>query len=297
MKTLTVILLLLCCHQYLGTLVLVVDLDSDQDLSSNEDKNTFLSLGKGIKIKHPLTFCLRFNLKDTLGTNYIFSSTDDKLVLILSFLNSFGLALINSVVLFFEIPKDNGVLPFHWHHMCVSSSEDSYTIVLDGQQWFHTNHTLGSFEETTLTRLDLGSTNDYWTYSDGTNMRGLLSELTIWSKSLTAIQMVKITRNCGKVDPVPDLLNWSELSSLMIRGSKYTEDIRNICPQGNATSLIYKIIPYLYNQDNAIHVCKILDGELAFPKSLNELQTWNGKFLKIKCRNVNNNLPQLFQYQ
>ena len=281
MKVLTVTLLLLCCHRCLGTLV--VDLDE----LSNNDKKTFLALGQGIEINSSLTFCLRFMIKDVLATNYIFSSTDDELVLLLGFRVSLGVALINRVALNFKIPEDNGVLPFHWHHICVSSSQDSYTIVLDGTKWYRTNHAIEPIEKTNLKRLDLGSTNKYWTYTDGINFKGLLSELNIWSMTLSISQMEKITRNCGKVDP--DLLNWSELPSSTIRGSKYEENIGNICPLRNATSLMYKIMPDLNDQDDAIHICKILNGELAFPNSLNELQSWNSKLTRMICiLNVNN---------
>ena len=62
----------------------------------------------------------------------------------------------------------------------------------------------------------------------------------------------------------------------------FQENIENVCPHRNATSLIYKIMPDLHDQDNAINVCKILKGELVSPNSLNELQTWNGKLLKMK---------------
>ena len=125
MKNLTVIILLLCCYRCQGTLV--VDLNK----SSNEDKNSFLALGQVIDINNPLTFCLRFNIKSALMTNYIFTSPDDKLALIMRFKVSLGLVLINGVALGFEIPKDNAVKPFHWHHICVSSSEDSYTIIFE----------------------------------------------------------------------------------------------------------------------------------------------------------------------
>ena len=271
MQTLTVTLLLLCCHRSLGTLV--VDLNE----SSNENKDTFLDLDKGIEIINPLAFCLRFNIKGILASNYIFSSKDDNLVLTLRFSIGIGIGVINSVGFVFEIPKENDVQPFHWHHICVSSSDHSYTIVFDGQQWYHANHTLPSSEKTTLKKLDLGSPNEHWVHSDGINFRGLLSELNIWSKSLSFIQMLKITINCGKIEPSPDLLDWSKIPSFMIRGSKYNESIENICSQRNTTSLVYKIMPYLHDQDNAIQVCKILNGKLAFPNSLNELQTWNGK--------------------
>ena len=289
MKTLTVTILLLCCHRCLGTFV------SDLYESSYEVKDTFLAFGQGIEITNPLTFCLRFNIRSGMETNYIFSSTDEQLALILRFSVSQGLVLINRVALFFEIPKDNAVLPFRWHHICFTSNEDYYDIVLDGQQWYHANHTKGSFEKKkNVTRLDLGSTIEYWIYSDGINFRGLLSELNIWSKSLSVIQVAKITINCGKVDPIPDLLDWSELPSSMITGSKYNESIENICSQRNTTSRIYKVMPDLHYQDNAIHICKILNGELVSPNSLNELQTWNGKLSRMKCRNVNSNFPPLF---
>ena len=115
-------------------------------------------------------------------------------------------------------------------------------------------------------------------------MKGLLSELNIWSKSLSFIQMVKITRNCGAKDPVPDILNWSVLPKSIIIGSKYIENLENMCPQRNSTAPIYKVMPYLYDQDNAIHVCKLLNGKLVFPNSLIELQTWNGKLGRMKFR-------------
>ena len=284
--SLTVTILLLCCYGGLGTLV--VDLNEP----SNEEKNTFLALGQGIEINNPLTFCLRFNIKDILATNYIFSSKDEELLFLLSFSYRFGLVLINSVNLVFEIPKDNDLSPFHWHHICISSSKDSYIVVIDGQQWYHASHTVGSSEKTIVKRLDFGFTSEYWVYSDGINFKGLLSELNVWSKSLSLSQMVEITTNCGKVDPIPDILNWSELTKSMIRGSKYIEKMGNICPQRNATSPIYKIMPYIYDRDNAIHVCKILNGEVAFPNSLNELQTWNGKLSRLKFKIiVNNSFP------
>ena len=121
------------------------------------------------------------------------------------------------------------------------------------------------------------------------NFRGLLSELNIWSKSLSPSQMVEITTNCDKVDPIPDILNWSELDESVIRGSKYVEKMGNICPQGNATSPIYKIMPYIYDRDNAMHVCKILNGEVAYPNSLNELKSWNGKLPRLKFKIIADN--------
>ena len=280
---LTVTIILLCCYKGLGTLV--VDLNEP----SNEEKNTYLALGQGIEINNPLTFCLRFNIKDILATNYIFSSKDEELLFLLSFSYGFGLLLINSVNPVFEIPKDNDLSPFHWHHICISSSIDSYIVVIDGKQWYHASHTVGSSEKTIVKRLDLGSTNEYWVYSDGINFKGLLSELNIWSKPLSFSQMVEITTNCGKVDPIPDILNWSELDESVIRGSKYVEKMGNICPQGNATSPIYKIMPYIYDRDNGLHVCKILNGEVAFPNSLNELKTWNGKLPRLKPKITVNN--------
>ena len=285
MKTLTVTLLLLCCHRSQGSFVV--------DLNDASNENTFLGLDKGIEINNPLSFCLRFNIKSPLETNYIFSSKDNKLGLTLRFSVRLGIVYLNSDALIFEIPKDNDVSPFHWHHICVSSSKDFYNIVLDGQQWFCANHTQRTFEKTIVKRLDLGSTNGHSVYSDGIKLIGLLSELNVWSKSLSAIQMVEITRNCRKVDPLPDILNWSKLPKTMIGGSKYNETIENTCPQRNSTLLTYKIMPEIHDHDNAMHICKILNGELAFPNSIDEFQSWNGKLAIMKCKNINNNFTLL----
>ena len=150
MKTLPLILLLSCYCWCKDTLVI------DLFKKSSEGK-TVLFLDKRIQITNSITFCLRLNLKDTLSMHYIFNEKDDKLGFKLKFSVGLGSAAINKRVFQFKIPKDNDFKPFHWHHICISSNENSYSVVFDGRQWYHANHTRKSSEKTTLTELDIGA--------------------------------------------------------------------------------------------------------------------------------------------
>ena len=150
MKTLPLILLLSCFCWCKDTLVI------DLFKNSSEEK-TVLFLDKRIQITNSITFCLRLNLKDTLATHQIFNYKDSKLGFKLKFSVGLGSAAINKRVFQFKIPKDNDFKPFHWHHICMSSNENSYSVVFDGRQWYHANHTRKSSEKTTLTELDIGA--------------------------------------------------------------------------------------------------------------------------------------------
>jgi hypothetical protein len=89
--------------------------------------------------------------------HYIFNEKDDKLGFKLKFSVGLGSVAINKRVFQFKIPKDNDFKPFHWHHICISSNENSYSVVFDGRQWYRANHIRKSSEKTTLTELDIGA--------------------------------------------------------------------------------------------------------------------------------------------
>ena len=165
---------------------------------SNKDK-TVLSLDKPIQITNYMTFCFRINLKDALSIHYIFNEKDDKLGFKLKFSVGLGSAAINKRVFQFKIPKDNDFKPFHWQHICFSLNEKSYSVVFEGRQWYHANHTIKSFEKTTLTKLDIGVSSDESEISSGgVNFKGEMAELNIWGSSLTQNQMIEITGTCRK---------------------------------------------------------------------------------------------------
>ena len=277
MKTLPLILLLSCYCWCKDTLVI--------DLFKQSSKGkTVLSLDKTIQITNSMTFCLRLNLKDTLSMHYIFNEKDDKLGFKLKFSVGIGSAAINKRVFQFKIPKDNDFKPFHWYHICFSSNEKSYSVVFEGQQWYHANHTIKSYEKTTLTKLDIGVMSDESEISSGgVNFKGEMAELNIWGSSLSQNQMIEITGTCEKPYPNPDILSWSDVDPTMLNRNNIKEkDINHLCsPKHSRTPLFfYTIMPYLQNQDNAIDTCNILNAQLAFPKTLDEHHTWNGKNTK-----------------
>ena len=124
------------------------------------------------------------------------------------------------------------------------------------------------------------SSGDSEINSGGVNFKGEVSELNIWGSSLSQNQMTEITEKCGKAYPIPDTLNWSDVDATMLsRNNNYKKDITHLClpNYSKAAPMFHTIMPILQNQDNAIHTCNILNAKLAFPKTLDEHHTWNGK--------------------
>ena len=92
------------------------------------------------------------------------------------------------------------------------------------------------------------------------------------NKTLSSETMTKLTRNCGDAEPIPDILNWSQLTKEMISGSLKESEIDELCYKRNR--VVRKLIPVLLDQNEAMLVCNILQAELAYPKTLDEFQKW-----------------------
>ena len=274
MKTLPLIVLLswFCYCQC----SLVVDLKDLEEGPSVDNEKTVLSLAANIKIKHSITFCVRFNLHAALTTNYVFSEEDNKLGLTLRFSLNLGIIFLDKDHIIFKIPKDNTIKPFHWHHICVSSNENAFEVVAEGKLWYNRNHTMKPLNITNLSQLTIGSNPPSSVYVGGENFKGELSQLDIWSKSLPLIDLMNITKKCEDPQPIPDILNWSNVSSLMIKGKSFEEDIHNFCLHKDALST-HKVMSGLQDQNGAIHTCKVLNGELGSPMTLSEKQTGESK--------------------
>ena len=44
---------------------------------------------------------------------------------------------------------------------------------------------------------------------------------------------------------------------------------------------MHKVMPVFLDQHNAMHVCKSLKAELAYPRTLDEYKDWKSKFLYL----------------
>ena len=187
--------------------------------------------------------------------------------------------LLNKNGIYFEIPKDNGIKPYHWHHICIAVSKDMYQVVFDGRMWSIGNITLKHYENTYLNELDMGSPSSQTTYSYGVHFKGDLSELNIWSKLLSRDDMMKITKSCGQPKPKPNLLIWSDhIRKTNIVGDHQEREIKELCSFASSKITYFKLIPNLLNQEGALKTCKVLGGILAWPKSIEEYRTWNSKY-------------------
>ena len=116
------LLLLMSWHVWCRETV-VIKITSNQ-VKKNE--KTFLSLENSIQISFPLTICARFQLKGQLSTSRpIFSLTEGKLLFLLRFAVGTGSFQMNDESLVFEIPKENDIQPYEWHHICIRAGSKS----------------------------------------------------------------------------------------------------------------------------------------------------------------------------
>ena len=137
---------------------------------------------------------------------------------------------------------------------------------------------LKATDESKIEELLLGSAYpNQKIYAEYHDFKGEISELNIWGKALSTDDLVKITSTCGNTTPIPDILNWSEISNSMIGGGVVEDsDVDQLCHNSNTTIPIPKIMPIMQNQNDAIHLCKILQAQLAYPKTLEDYDKWKG---------------------
>ena len=279
MKILPLIILLVFTFCWCKETVTVVDL---MPLNSppEEDKKTLLSLTETIEASVPLTFCLRFNLQDTISARYMFDNKDDKLALSLRFPLDLGKAKVNGEEFYFRIPKDSGIRPFYWHHICISLNQEKYWVAVDGQQWSNGTHNIKSFQTFSINQFFMGSPYEPASIED--NFKGELSELNIWSYSLSLKQLIYITESCTHPKPVPDILQWSNITNSMLTGNNNHQSvIKQLCSQGIVETSYHKLMPHLQDPDGAMKTCSVLNGQLAYPTTLDEYKSWNSKNLNV----------------
>ena len=260
--------------------VIVVDLNPSNS-PPEKDEKAVLSLTENVDVSIPLTFCLRFNLHDRISARYMFDNKDDKLALTLRFPLDLGKVKVNGEEFYFRIPKDSGIRPFYWHHICISLNEEIYRVAVDGQQCSSGKHKIKSFQSIYFNQIVMGSTyevGDLW----GDNFKGELSELNIWSNSLSMDDLIYITKSCSHPKPVPDILQWLNITNSMLTGdNNHQRTIKQLCSRGKTEKSYYKLIPHLQDHDDAMKTCEVLNGQLASPKTLEEYKSWNSKNFNI----------------
>ena len=254
--------------------VMVVNLVPDQN------EKISLTLPENVEVSISITFCLRFNLKDIISGRYMLSTNNDKLGLTLRFTENLGKVLLNGEEFYFKIQKDTflakNIRPFYWHHICICLSDKTFWVVVDGKQWDNGAHGIKPFKNVTLNQIIMGSTTSADLQDD--NFIGEMSELNIWGKTLTLSNLVNITKSCRYPQPMPDVLQWFNITNSMLSGEKnILKVIKQLCSQENNENSYQKLMTHLKDQDGAIKTCKILSGQLASPKSIDEYMSWKSK--------------------
>jgi len=274
MKISTVILILLA-HSTSCQKTLVVQVPNHQSIKGKE--KIILSLTKELDIGLPITFCIRFNLKGSKIDRVIFSNEHDKLELKLRFSAGLGTVDLNGKGIIFGIPTPNSIQPYSWHHICFNSNEKTFLVVVDGSLWYQGNQTIRRFEKTTLSQFLIGSAGNQDSIAEDP-FKGEMTEFNIWSQALPVESMVKITENCGNLEPGPDLLKWSDVTSAMVTVQTNEQEVKHLCSNSDQKKAMRKLLPYSENQVGSMHLCNILNGKLIYPKTSEEYQIWNSKY-------------------
>ena len=210
----------------------------------------------------------------------MFSEKNHQLALTLRFPVDAGMVALNGESFYFKIPKDSGIRPFYWHHICIGLNEETYWVVVDGQQWSDGTHNIKPFQSIFFNQIVMGSTYEMDGLREG-NFKGKLSELNIWNKSLSLDNLIVITKSCIYPKPVPDILHWLNIANSMLTGDNTHQSmIKDLCSQGTA-EMWHKLIPHFQDHDGAMKTCKVLKGQLASPKTLYEYKSWNSKNLNL----------------
>ena len=89
--------------------------------------------------------------------------------------------------------------------------------------------------------------------------------------------MRKIVDSCGNLDPPPDILEWSNVSGEMFKGSFKDKPTKWICY--GYVDPYHQVMPLKVSSIEAIRVCENFKAELAYPKSNDEFIKWAGKFI------------------
>lgn len=274
MKTLPLLLLSLWyCY---GTIVVYI-----HNEHSLEVKEASLTFDNYIEITNLFTLCLRLNIKDHWREQIFFHQQQWQSILGLGFSFKIGMGylVLNQKMEMFKIPKDV-FQPYMWNHVCLSIDEKTITFIGNGHLWYQGSRQYAQ-GKTKVNQLKFG-TNSLVKHTYWEDFIGRICELNIWSKALSNDELRKITKTCGNVTPTPDVLNWSkDVKSSMLTGEFVTQDINQICHNGNGTVVHHILVPLLFNQDDALNVCKISQGELAYPKRINEYNDWQSKKLRL----------------
>ena len=114
-------------------------IETKKTIISLSNKRTNLILEKSIESSNPITICVRLKFRRQIRNRVIFSGNGNKLRLTLLNVHGYGWFVKSGKRFIFKIPK-NHLEPYKWHHLCLKSDRQSYSVYADGEQWYQQNH-------------------------------------------------------------------------------------------------------------------------------------------------------------
>ena len=96
--------------------------------------------------------------------------------------------------------------------------------------------------------------------------------MNIWKSSLIDLN----SKDCNHVEPLPDILKWSDLDASTIMGTYHDRHIGELCHK--SIKIIHQVVPVMLDQEKAMQTCNILNAELAYPNPSDQFKRFQSKY-------------------
>ena len=164
--------------------------------------------------------------------------------------------------------------PGVWNHGCIIASDSGgyIEININGDTVYRNNHYMNTFS-----RLDhnivLMNDGGYW---EGSPMHGAMTDVTVWSRTLTREEMVGWyfcnTTTTG------DVINWQTVTLNIEQLNLIEMDKSKICMREEGP--VFKTFKIKKNFDDTSHFCRTINGKLAVAEDIQKYRAMNESFLQ-----------------
>ena len=227
-------------------------------IKSNEAMNEF-------------SFCGKYRFKYLRDTELMYMDATSTYVRLLDFDAKVGIILHHNAGYFFSF-KNQTLIPDTWQHICLMVSADSITVVLNGEVVFDNDY------ETKMDPLDtslwLGGSNVPTKMHR--RFEGEMTDLNLWSKTLTINDLILITTGSKSTGSIPDTAIFEWNTWKMEGNNPFVEyqilDENNYLFKETYTEREILLIEYMTNFESGNLYCKAFGGKFLVPQNENEIK-------------------------
>ena len=230
-----------------------------------------LVLIKPSKALNEFTYCAKYNFRFLRNIILIDGANFDMRLFITDFERKIGFFKYDGGSYLFDFKYQN-LKPDEWHHICLSISRNQFIIVLNGQILLNEKVDIVT-KEILNPDLWLGGTNSTSKHYLDRRFVGLITDVHLWSQSLTIEDIVSITEtNTISNTSFPDLFTWPtfEIKSNTTCIEYLVKDDNDELLQNKPPQKIM-LVEDLKNFDSSNYLCQAYGGKLFVPESYADL--------------------------